>query len=70
MIIEYFYSHKSSPIYLITRSATVANMAESVSTWSMRTPKTDSVGRVEDLLTLSPIYCDVTARVRMPIQPR
>ena len=46
MIIEYFYSHKSSPLYLITRSATVAAMAESVSTWCMRTSKTDSVGRV------------------------
>ena len=46
MIIEYFYSHKRSPLYLITRSATVAAMADSVSTWSMRTPKTDSVGRV------------------------
>ena len=46
MIIEYFYSHKRSPLYLITRSATVAAMAESVSTWSMRTPKTDSVGKV------------------------
>ena len=59
MIIEYFYSHKSSPLYLITRSATVAAdeiiiiiiiiiiiMAESVSTWSMRTSTTDSVGIV------------------------
>ena len=46
MIIEYFYSHKRSPLHLITRSATVAAMAASVSTWSMRTPKTDSVGRV------------------------
>ena len=43
---EYFYSHKRSPLYLITRSATVAAMAESVSISSMRTPKTDSVGRV------------------------
>ena len=43
---QVFYSHKRSPLYLITRSATVAAMAESVSTWSMRTPKTDSVGRV------------------------
>ena len=47
MIIEYCYSHTSSPLYLITRSATVAAMAESVSTWSMRTSKTDSVGRVQ-----------------------
>ena len=51
MIIEYFYSHKSSPLHLITRSATVAAMAESVSTWSMRTPKTDSVWRVDSTQT-------------------
>ena len=31
MIIEYFYSHKSSPLYFISRSATVAAMVESVS---------------------------------------
>ena len=53
MIIEYFYSHKSSPLYLITRSATVAAMAESVSTWSMRTSKTDSAGRVAGPNTVS-----------------
>ena len=51
MIIEYFYSHKRGPLYLLTRSATVAAMAESVSTWSMRTPKTDSVGRVQAVTT-------------------
>ena len=52
MIIEYFYSHKSRPLHLITRSATVAAMAESVSTWSMPTPKTDSVWRVRDTTLL------------------
>ena len=41
----FLLSQKKS-LYLITRSATVAAMAESVSTWSMCTPKTDSVGRV------------------------
>ena len=39
MIIEYFYSHKSSRLFLITRRATVAAMAESVSIWSMCTKK-------------------------------
>ena len=34
----FLLSQKKS-LYLITRSATVAAMAESVSTWSMRTPK-------------------------------
>ena len=52
MIIEYVYSHKSRSLYLITRRATVAAMAESVSTWSMRMPKTDSVGRVD-------VICDI-----------
>ena len=41
-----FLLSQRTSLYLITRSATVAAMAESVSTWSMRTPKTDSVGRV------------------------
>ena len=31
MTIEYFYSHKSSPLYLITRSATVADIFKSSS---------------------------------------
>ena len=57
MIIEYFYSHKSSPLHLITRSATVAAMAESVSIWSMRTPKTDSVGRVGACVTIPGNTC-------------
>ena len=61
MIIEYFYSHKSSPLYLITRSATVAAMAESVSTWSMRTPKTDSVGRVGSSQTPSQASASVNS---------
>ena len=58
MLIEYFYSHKSSPLYLITRSATVAAMEESVSTWSMRTPKTDSVGRVLPVYIVVIWSCD------------
>ena len=42
----FLLSQKKSPL-LIIRSATVAAMAESVSTWSMRTPKTDSVGQAQ-----------------------
>ena len=61
MIIEYFYSHKRSPLYLITKSSTVAAMAESVSTWSMRTPKTDSVGRVTKIIIHIVARSDFTA---------
>ena len=58
MIIENFYYHKSSPLYLNTKSATVADMAESLSIWSMRTPKIDSVGRVWNSMgALIRVYC-------------
>ena len=68
MIIEYFYSHKSSPLHLITRSATVAAMAESVSTWSMRTPKTDSVWRVLVIeMPVSPWVNSWKCSLRLPV---